>query len=78
MLFMFHIFFKILWRIVWANVKNIGHSNPWGLADMLWDKKDVIFVKFLLQLTVFCVPVAIVNYDASQEVEKEKNSTMYK
>jgi hypothetical protein len=45
---------------------------------MLWDKKDVIFVKFLLQLTVFCVPVAIVNYDASQEVEKEKNSTMYK
>jgi hypothetical protein len=45
---------------------------------MLWDKKDVIFVKFLLQLTVFYVPVAIVNYDASQEVEKEKNSTMYK
>jgi hypothetical protein len=63
---------------VWVNVKNIAPSNPWGLAGTHLGKKDAIFVKFLSQLTVFCALVVIVNYDAFQEVRKEKNCTTYR
>tara|TARA_B100000959_G_scaffold286735_2_gene366845 strand:- start:945 stop:1097 length:153 start_codon:yes stop_codon:yes gene_type:complete len=44
---------------------------------MLWAKKDVIFVKFLLKLMIFYVLVAVVNLDVFPEVEKEKNSITY-
>jgi len=72
---MFHNFFKILWLIVWANVKNIVPSNQLELADTLSDKKGAIIVKFLSPSTVFRALVVIVNCDAFPEVEKVKNCT---